>query len=140
MTDVHALTLAEIREGLERGDFSSREVVSTLLERIEAHDGDLNAFITVTAEQALDAAGQADDARANGTAGRWPDYRSFTKTSSVRATSDHLRVADARGLRLAVQRDRRRRLASAGAIMLRQDQYGRVRDGLVERKPATTAR
>ncbi len=34
MTDVHALTLGEIRAGLERGDFSSRDLVSALLERI----------------------------------------------------------------------------------------------------------
>ncbi len=66
---LHALTLTELRHGLERGDFSSLDVTDALLERIEKYDGDLNAFITVTADKARRAARRADEQRAAGTAG-----------------------------------------------------------------------
>ena len=69
MTDLYRLTLTELKLGLERGDYSSVEVTRALLDRIDAHDPGLNAFITVTAEQALAAAAKADEDRAGGIAG-----------------------------------------------------------------------
>ncbi len=66
---LHTKTLTEIGAGLEKGEFSSVEVTTALLERIERFDGDLNAFVTVTGEQALAAAQAADAARAAGQAG-----------------------------------------------------------------------
>ncbi len=119
MTDVHALTLAEIRDGLERGDFSSRDLVSALLERIEAHDGDLNAFITVTAEQALDAAGRADDARANGDAGALAGLPIVHK--DIFCTRDVLTTCGSRMLEDFVSPYNATvvdRLAAAGAVVL----------------------
>ena len=65
----HTQTLAELAAGLEKGDFSSVEITQALLDRIEQLDGALNAFVTVTGEQALAAARAADDARAAGNAG-----------------------------------------------------------------------
>jgi len=67
--DLHAQTLTQLSAGLERGDFSSLELTEALLGRIESHNQTLNAFITITAEQALEAAGRADAARAAGKAG-----------------------------------------------------------------------
>lgn len=67
--DLHLQTLTQLAAGLERGDFSSLELTETLLSRIESFDPGLNAFITVTAPQALAAASRADDARAAGRAG-----------------------------------------------------------------------
>jgi len=67
--DLHAQTLTQLSAGLERGDFSSLELTEALLGRIESHNQTLNAFITITTEQALEAAGRADAARAAGKAG-----------------------------------------------------------------------
>jgi aspartyl-tRNA(Asn)/glutamyl-tRNA(Gln) amidotransferase subunit A len=66
MIEIHAQTLAQLAQGLESGDFSSVELVRALLERIEAHDKELNAFITVTADAALQAAEWSDELRRKG--------------------------------------------------------------------------
>ena len=65
---LHHMTLAELARGLRAGDFKSQEIVSQLLERIESSQPALNAFISITAEQALQAAAAADDALARGEA------------------------------------------------------------------------
>ena len=67
--DLHALTLTQIAAGLAAGDFSARDLTEALLGRITAFAEPLNAFITITAEQALAAAKRADKARASGNAG-----------------------------------------------------------------------
>jgi aspartyl-tRNA(Asn)/glutamyl-tRNA(Gln) amidotransferase subunit A len=67
--DLHTRTLTQLAAGLEKGEFSSVEITSALLERIATLDGALNAFITVTGEAALEAAKRADDARAAGNIG-----------------------------------------------------------------------
>ncbi|WP_300272007.1 Asp-tRNA(Asn)/Glu-tRNA(Gln) amidotransferase subunit GatA [Halomonas sp.] len=66
---MHDKTLTELAAGLAAGEFTSRELTEHLLGRIERLDGTLNSFITVTAEQALAAADEADAARARGEAG-----------------------------------------------------------------------
>lgn len=63
---MHHMTLTELAKGLKAGDFSSRELTTSLLDRIERLDGDINSFVTVTRDQALDAADAADQARAKG--------------------------------------------------------------------------
>jgi len=67
--DLHALTLTQIAAGLKAGNFSAHDLTEALLGRITALAEPLNAFITITAEQALAAAKQADEARATGNAG-----------------------------------------------------------------------
>jgi aspartyl-tRNA(Asn)/glutamyl-tRNA(Gln) amidotransferase subunit A len=69
MTDLHSQTLSELKDGLERGDFSSLELTQALLDRISEHATELNAFITVMGDAALKNAKQADAARAAGNAG-----------------------------------------------------------------------
>ena len=69
MTDLHSQSLAELSAGLDRGEFTSVELTQALLDRIAAHDEKLNAFITVTGEQALATAAAADKARAAGEGG-----------------------------------------------------------------------
>ena len=66
---LHQKTVSELLAGLESGDFTSVELTGALLERITADDDKLNALITVTGEQALAAAEQADAARAAGQGG-----------------------------------------------------------------------
>jgi aspartyl-tRNA(Asn)/glutamyl-tRNA(Gln) amidotransferase subunit A len=65
---LHTYTLAALRDGLARGDFSSRELTQHFLTRIQQFDGQLNSFITVCANNALAQADAADIARANGSA------------------------------------------------------------------------
>ena len=69
MTDLHDKTLTELKAGLDKGEFSSVELTEALLSRIDAHDADLNAFITVLRDSALASAKKADDARAAGNGG-----------------------------------------------------------------------
>jgi aspartyl-tRNA(Asn)/glutamyl-tRNA(Gln) amidotransferase subunit A len=66
--NLHRLTLVELASGMQAGEFSSREATETMLARIKRHES-LNAFITVTEDEALRAADSADQARASGHAG-----------------------------------------------------------------------
>ncbi|MDI5936182.1 Asp-tRNA(Asn)/Glu-tRNA(Gln) amidotransferase subunit GatA [Halomonas kalidii] len=66
---MHDKTLSELATALEAGEFSSRELTAHLLARIDRFDDDLNSFITMTPETALEAADRADAARAAGKAG-----------------------------------------------------------------------
>ncbi|GAB6041299.1 Asp-tRNA(Asn)/Glu-tRNA(Gln) amidotransferase subunit GatA [Endothiovibrio diazotrophicus] len=66
---MHDKTIAELAAGLKAGEFSSEELTRHYLERIQAHDPALNAFITVTEESALEAARAADAAIKSGDAG-----------------------------------------------------------------------
>jgi aspartyl-tRNA(Asn)/glutamyl-tRNA(Gln) amidotransferase subunit A len=61
-------SLAELSVGLQSGKFSSVELTQFYLDRIASHDSELNAFITVTAEQALATAKNADEKIASGSA------------------------------------------------------------------------
>ncbi len=62
MTELTKLTLAEAREGLAKGDFSSVELTEAFLTAIETSNANLNAYIVVTGEAAL-ARAQDSDAR-----------------------------------------------------------------------------
>ncbi|RPH52362.1 MAG: Asp-tRNA(Asn)/Glu-tRNA(Gln) amidotransferase GatCAB subunit A, partial [Lysobacterales bacterium] len=50
---MHTLTVGEIASGLAARRFSSVEITRHLLGRIERLGAGLNAFVTVTAERAL---------------------------------------------------------------------------------------
>tara|TARA_R110002049_G_scaffold61408_10_gene163584 strand:+ start:1549 stop:3012 length:1464 start_codon:yes stop_codon:yes gene_type:complete len=69
MTALHLQTLTELKAGLEKGDFTSVELTTALLERIGSLGPDLNAFISVLGDNALAQAAAADAARAAGNAG-----------------------------------------------------------------------
>ncbi len=57
---MHKLTVAQQVQGLAAGEFSSEELTQHYIDRIEAHDAAINAFITFTPEQALQDARLAD--------------------------------------------------------------------------------
>ncbi|MEC9345593.1 MAG: Asp-tRNA(Asn)/Glu-tRNA(Gln) amidotransferase subunit GatA [Pseudomonadota bacterium] len=68
MTDLNELTLAQARDGLARGDFTSVELTAACIAAVEAARP-LNAFITETPEKALAMAKASDERRASGTVG-----------------------------------------------------------------------
>lgn len=65
---MHTKTIAELARGLRSGEFSSVELTRNFLDRITQHQN-LNAFITVTADQALAQAEAADKKLAAGSTG-----------------------------------------------------------------------
>jgi aspartyl-tRNA(Asn)/glutamyl-tRNA(Gln) amidotransferase subunit A len=69
MSALHQATLTQLAAGLKRRQFSSVELVRALLARVEAAQGALNTFISVTREQALAAAVDADRSLAQGEGG-----------------------------------------------------------------------
>ena len=66
---MHDKTIAELSAALGRGELSSVELTEHFLRRIESLDSGLNSFVTITGEQALAAAREADARRARGEAG-----------------------------------------------------------------------
>ncbi|HYE34852.1 Asp-tRNA(Asn)/Glu-tRNA(Gln) amidotransferase subunit GatA [Methylocaldum sp.] len=66
---MHDKTIAELADGLKKKEFSSIELTRAFLARIRQYDSQLNCFVTVTEEQALEQAGAADALIAQGSAG-----------------------------------------------------------------------
>ncbi|BAN46740.1 Asp-tRNA(Asn)/Glu-tRNA(Gln) amidotransferase subunit GatA [Metapseudomonas resinovorans] len=66
---MHQLTLAEIARGLAAKEFSAEELTRGLLARIHQLDPQLNSFITITDDLALEQAKAADVRRAAGEQG-----------------------------------------------------------------------
>ncbi|SEP37925.1 amidase [Amycolatopsis saalfeldensis] len=60
MTELHELPAAAQLAALRRREFSSRELTAHYLDRIGRLDGELGAFVTLTAESALEDADRAD--------------------------------------------------------------------------------
>src|SRR5579862_5780186 len=69
MSELHHIPLTGLAAGLRARRFSSVELTEAFLGRIAASQGALNAFITVTREQALSDAAAADRALAAGSGG-----------------------------------------------------------------------
>ena len=67
--DMQQLTLAQISRALAAKQFSAQELAQSLLSRIKTLDPQLNSFITVTEELALEQAKAADARRATGESG-----------------------------------------------------------------------
>jgi aspartyl-tRNA(Asn)/glutamyl-tRNA(Gln) amidotransferase subunit A len=57
---MHQKSLVELSAGLRAGSFSSEELTRACLDRVNRFDGQLNCFISVTEELALEAARAAD--------------------------------------------------------------------------------
>jgi aspartyl-tRNA(Asn)/glutamyl-tRNA(Gln) amidotransferase subunit A len=67
---LHGLTLAGMAKGMAKGDFSAVELTRHLLQRVQTLGQELNAFISVTADDAMTRAAAADKARSFGKAGK----------------------------------------------------------------------
>ena len=119
-TDLTRLTLADATVMLRRKTVSPVELVRAFISRIERFNPQLNAFITVTAEQALQ---QAREAEAEIQRGRWRGplhgmplaLKDLIDTAGIRTTAasavfkDRIPTEDAEVVR---------RLKAAGAVLL----------------------
>ena len=66
MATLDTLSASQIRAGIVAGDFTATEVANAALAAVEARDGAVQAFLQVSPELALEAAGRIDAARAAG--------------------------------------------------------------------------
>ncbi|EYS91936.1 glutamyl-tRNA(Gln) amidotransferase subunit A [Bartonella bacilliformis str. Heidi Mejia] len=69
MTDLTMLTIAQARDSLKKGDFKATELTEAYLQAIELANPILNAYVAVTAEQAMRMAAESDNRLAKGEAG-----------------------------------------------------------------------
>lgn len=68
MSNIHSLSATQAAAALAAGSLSARELTLAYLERIEAHNGQLNAWLHVDADGALAQAAASDERRAHGRA------------------------------------------------------------------------
>lgn len=119
-TRLHDLTLAEVSALIQARSISPVELTRTLLERIERLDGRLRSFITVTAEQALAEAREAEG-RVRGGQARGPldgvpiGLKDLFDTAGVRTTAGAKILADRVPMTDATVTAR---LRAAGAVLL----------------------
>ena len=59
-TSLSRQTLSQLRQGLDAGQFSARELADAYIARIKRHNGQLNAFVSTTEEIAQRNADEAD--------------------------------------------------------------------------------
>ena len=69
LDDLYRLTLHAAAKGLANGDFTAVELTRSLLDRITALDDHIGAYLTVTADLALEQAHAADVRRSKGESG-----------------------------------------------------------------------
>ena len=102
--------VTELAEAIRSGELSARELVQASLDRIEALNPQLNAFVDVFAEEAL---AEADGVKAG-------DPRPF---AGVPIAIKNNRAVAGRRLTFAA--------AFLGDFVAPMDEHGRVRDGVV---------
>ncbi|MCP5100219.1 MAG: Asp-tRNA(Asn)/Glu-tRNA(Gln) amidotransferase subunit GatA [Chloroflexi bacterium] len=66
MTELHNYTLTELRDALRQGETSSVAATEAMIDRIVAVDNDIQSYLTVTNELALEQAQAADERRSQG--------------------------------------------------------------------------
>ena len=64
--DIPFLTVAELGDAIRNGEVSPVDATEAYLERIDAHDTEIRAYLTLTADLARQAAGQAQEEIASG--------------------------------------------------------------------------
>jgi aspartyl-tRNA(Asn)/glutamyl-tRNA(Gln) amidotransferase subunit A len=98
MSQITDLTLAQLKQALDDGDLSSVEITTAFLDRIDSLNPELNAFITITHEDARKAAADADAARAKGKASAFAGlpiaHKDLFCTDGTRTTCGSKMLAD----------------------------------------------
>ena len=68
MSDITDLSFSELKKTLQQKSLSSTEITTAFLDRIESLNPELNTFITITRDEAMQSAKDADTAISRGTA------------------------------------------------------------------------
>lgn len=112
------------------------EITQAHLDRIGSTDQAVHAFLHVDTDGALAQAADVDARRAKGDEPRPAGRRTAGAEGRADAgrRTDHGRFEDPRGLEAAVRLDRGEAVEGGRHRDPRQDQHGRVRDGLVDRE------
>ena len=128
------LSATELLAQLNAGDVTAVEVATAFLDRIDAVDDKVGAFLSVRRDAALEQASEIDARRkAKRAVGPLAGIPVAVKdVLCTRGEADDVRVADARKFQAAVRRDGRREAASGRRRADRQDESGRVRDGRLD--------
>ena len=118
--DIAFLSAVELTQRIRRRELSAAAVTQNVLDRIDASQSTLNAFITVCRDEALQAAQRADDAVARGDNvgalhGVPVSVKDIINTAGVRTTWGSLTMADNVPNADAVAVER---LKQAGAIIV----------------------
>ena len=108
---------------VERGEVSGAELHAAYAAAIAERDGELHAYLAPT--------------EANGRNGVPIAFKDLVCTRGIETTAAS-RILE--GLHPALRRDRGDSLLRGGDAAARQDEHGRVRDGLVDRELGATAR
>src|SRR5215211_1192012 len=106
MTELHELSAMELAGSIARGEVSSREALTHLVERVDRLDGPVNAVVTRDPDAAYAAADEADAATARGqssgplhgvpiTVKDSFSTMGMKTTSGAPALADHVPVEDA---------------------------------------------
>lgn len=66
MADIDELSASQIAQGVKDGSFSATEVAKATLDAVDKREGDIQAFLEISADLALAAAKRTDKARAKG--------------------------------------------------------------------------
>ena len=129
-------TAHELSTRLQQGEITARQLVEAALNRIDAIDGQINAFISVDPEGALTHADDIDQRRTGRRGvGAFGGHSLGPQRCPLRTRrAHHLWLENPRTLHRPVRRHGRRAAARRRRRLHRQDQHGRVRDGLVLRK------
>ena len=132
-----SLGISSVLAALEAGEVSSSELVESYLGRIEALDGELRAFVTVTSERARAGAAAADEARVAGRSlgplhGLPIALKDNIATAGIRTTMGSSFFADS-----VPEEDAPvwRRLRDAGAVLLGKTQLHEFAYGATTQNP-----
>lgn len=63
MADIDELSASQIAQGVKDGSFSATEVAKATLDAVDKREGDIQAFLEISADLALAAAERTDKAR-----------------------------------------------------------------------------
>lgn len=100
-SDIHDRSALELRQGIASGECTASELTEHFLERIERFDGEIGAFVTVTAKAARERAARLDDDRSGG-AGDLASHPLWGLPFADKDLTERAGVQTARGSKLGI--------------------------------------